>query len=55
MPETPKCPHCKERMQVADIVWGDKKDIIAVRYVCGCQNPPTHANWHKGQEEKKDK
>jgi lysyl-tRNA synthetase class I len=55
MPSVPHCPNCHKIMQVADIVWGDKKEIIAVRYVCGCKDPPVQMNWHQGQSGKKDK
>lgn len=47
-PTPPNCPHCHNPMQVADQVIVEGK-VIAVRYICGCQNPPTHLNWHAGQ------
>lgn len=49
--QTVLCDFCHNPMQIADTILAEPSgDVIAVRYVCGCQTPPTHKNFHAGQK-----
>jgi hypothetical protein len=43
--DAPKCPHCKQEMQLNHEVVRNGEKIV-VQYICGCRGEVTYHNWY---------
>jgi hypothetical protein len=47
------CPYCHHSMQIAEKLFKENGDLLAIRFVCACRGSIYHENVHATQLEER--